>query len=102
MLQSSLLTEFFKIGEIWKELDQTKRMQPAATVFDHPFSNLDQLNSEAASILIKVTHFFPQDCRGGARALPFLLSQFPGNFCFVINVALNAYRCFRSLGFSRK
>jgi hypothetical protein len=43
LLQSSLWMKFWKIGEIWKELDQTQRIQPTGIFSDQPFRSYSSL-----------------------------------------------------------
>jgi hypothetical protein len=39
-----------KVGEIWKELDQIKRMRPARTSPDHPFRSYSSLKIRSRNI----------------------------------------------------
>jgi hypothetical protein len=50
MLQSSLWIRFWKISEIWKKLDQTKRMQPTGTFSDHLFRSYSKLKMTCLKI----------------------------------------------------
>jgi hypothetical protein len=44
---------FKRIGKIWKELDQTKRMRPTGTFFDHPFRSYSSLKMKCLKIKCK-------------------------------------------------
>jgi hypothetical protein len=43
MLRSNLWMKFWKIGKIWKELNQTKRIRPTGTFYDRPFQSCSSL-----------------------------------------------------------
>ena len=58
MLRSTLWMKFLKIGEIWKELDQTKRMQPTGIFSDHPFRSYNSLKMTCLKRILKSAAFF--------------------------------------------
>ena len=58
MLRSFLWMKFQKIGEIWKELDQTKRMRPTGIFSDHPFRSYSSLKMSCLKRNVKTAAFF--------------------------------------------
>jgi hypothetical protein len=47
------MNEFQKIGKIWKELNQTKRMRPTGTFFDYLFRSYSSLKMTCLKIKCK-------------------------------------------------
>ena len=50
--------KFLKNGEIWKELDQTKKMWPTGIFSDHPFRSYSCLKMTCLKRNIKTASFF--------------------------------------------
>jgi hypothetical protein len=56
--KASYELKFKKIGEIWKELDQTQRMQPTGTSSNQPFRNYSSLKITCLKIKCKIRSVF--------------------------------------------
>jgi hypothetical protein len=50
--------KFLKIGEIWKELDQTQKMQPTGTFSDQPFRSYSSLKMTCLTMKCKIRSVF--------------------------------------------
>jgi hypothetical protein len=53
-----MYTNFSSLGEIWKELDLTKRKQPTAIFSDHPFRSYSSLKMPSLKRNVKTAGFF--------------------------------------------
>jgi hypothetical protein len=58
MLRISLSMKFRKIGEIWKELGQTKSMRPTGIFSDHSFGSYSSFKMTCLKRKVKTAAFF--------------------------------------------